>query len=99
MPILRCYASFMVDKNTDVEIACSMGLEPLITGEECNDNGTVEISFTNDECGSSSRSYIYCIEEVENTTTLYIPYVHDRYLLKFMSSGLQGMASNLYTTN
>ena len=89
----------MVAKNTDVEIECSASLAPSIPEEECSGGGTVEVRFSNDDCGppSASAPYKYCIEEdVKNTTLLNIPGSNTGYRLDFASSGLQGMAHVLF---
>ena len=88
----------MIDKNTDIEIQCSASLAPSLPGEECSGSGIVEVRFKNDDCAATSRPYTYCIEDKEDATTLYIPPVHSGYRLDFVSTGLQGITLNLYTT-
>ena len=71
--------SFEVAKNTDVEIECSTSLHQLAPGEDDCEGGSVEIDYE-DDCGLSD-TYVYCIEDVDNATTLYIPPSDNGYYL------------------
>ena len=71
--------SFEVAKNTDVEIECSTSLHQLAPGEDDCEGGSVEIDYE-DDCGLSDP-YVYCVEDVDIATTVYIPPSENGYYL------------------